>query len=244
MYGPVRAVAEKRSEDEGGEVGISVNTLADLKDAHAIQSLYRGLELRPCGLVVRNCLIAIAVILLSPLFVGIGLLIKLNDGGPILHIARRMGRHGRTFGLFKFRTMVVGAAAIGPGVTGATDARVTRIGAFLRRTKLDELPQLVNVLRGEMELVGPRPEDPRYLPYYTRGQLRVLDVRPGITSPASIAYADESQILVGDDWESIYTSEVLPTKLDMELETLRERSLWEETREVLHTLWALAQRNT
>ncbi len=110
--------------------------------------------------------------------------------------------------------------------------------------ELDELPQLVNVLRGEMELVGPRPEDPRYLPYYTRDQLRVLDVGPGITSPASIAYADESQILVGDGWESIYVSEVLPTKLDMELETLRERSLWEETREVLHTLWALAQRNT
>ncbi|NLE74966.1 MAG: sugar transferase [Actinobacteria bacterium] len=188
-------------------------------------------------------MIAISLILLSPLFVVIGLLVKLTDGGPILHIARRMGRYGRTFGLFKFRTMVVGAAAVGPGVTGATDARVTRIGAFLRRTKLDELPQLVNVLRGEMELVGPRPEDPRYLSYYTRDQLRILDVRPGITSPTSIAYADESQILVGDDWEGTYVREVLPAKLDMELMALHECSFWEEVREVLHTLWVLARRD-
>ncbi len=86
---------KKRSEDEGGEVGISVNILADLKDARGIQVAVPRFGLRPCGLVVRNCLIAIAVILLSPLFVGIGLLIKLNDGGPILHIARRMGRHGK-----------------------------------------------------------------------------------------------------------------------------------------------------
>lgn len=193
--------------------------------------------------VIRNCMIAISLILLSPLFVVIGLLVKLTDGGPVLHIARRMGRYGRTFGLFKFRTMVVGAAAVGPGVTGATDARVTRIGAFLRRTKLDELPQLVNVLRGEMELVGPRPEDPRYLSYYTRDQLRILDVRPGITSPTSIAYADESQILVGDDWEGTYVREVLPAKLDMELMALHECSFWEEVREVLHTVWVLTRRD-
>lgn len=193
--------------------------------------------------VLRNVLVGLSLVLLSPLLICIGLVVKLADGGPVLHIARRMGRYGKTFGLYKFRTMVVDAASVGPGVTGATDPRVTRIGAVLRRTKLDELPQLVNVLRGEMELVGPRPEDPRYLSHYTRDQLRVLDVRPGITSPASIAYADESQLLVGDDWEGVYVHEVLPAKLEMELGALHERSFREDMREVLRTLQRLARRD-
>lgn len=193
--------------------------------------------------VLRNVLVGLSLVLLSPLLICIGLVVKFADGGPVLHIARRMGRYGKTFGLYKFRTMVVDAASVGPGVTGAGDPRVTRVGSFLRRTKLDELPQLVNVLRGEMELVGPRPEDPRYLGHYTRDQLRVLDVRPGITSPTSIAYADESQILVGQNWEEAYVRGVLPAKLDMELGALHERSFWEEMREVLRTLRALARRD-
>jgi len=190
---------------------------------------------------IRDGIVAVSLILLSPLFVAVALAIKFTDGGSVIHTARRMGRRGKTFALFKFRTMVVGAAAMGPGVTGAADPRVTRVGAFLRRTKLDELPQLVNVLQGDMDLVGPRPEDPRYLPYYTRDQLKVLDARPGITSLVSLQFADESSLLVGEDWESQYLGEVLPAKLQMELGALREYSFPEEVAMVLRTVAELVR---
>ena len=121
--------------------------------------------------------------LLSPLFVFIALLIALDSPGPVFYRGQRVGRHGRLFRLYKFRSMVISADKQGPGITAAGDARITRVGRFLRRAKLDELPQLINVLLGDMSLVGPRPEDPRYVAFYTPEQRRVLSVRPGITSP-------------------------------------------------------------
>ena len=132
------------------------------------------------------------------------------------------GAGGRTYRIHKLRTMVVGAHLAGSGVTTRGDARVTRVGRLLRRTKLDELPQLWNVVVGDMSLVGPRPEDPRYVDRYTAEQRIVLTVRPGLTSPASLVYRDEESLLDGPDWESVYTDVVLPHKLDIDARFVRE----------------------
>ena len=155
---------------------------------------------------------------LSPLFLIIAVLIKVNSPGPVFHRARRVGRKGELFTLYKFRSMVVNADKMGPGVTAAGDSRVTKIGKFLRRTKLDELPQLWNVMKGDMRLVGPRPEDPHYVDLYTPEQKKILYIRPGITSAASVIYRNEEAILQGENWEATYVNEVLPNKLAVDLE--------------------------
>ena len=179
--------------------------------------------------------------LLSPLFVLIAIAIKLDSPGSVFFRGQRVGRGGRLFEIYKFRSMVADAAQKGPGITAAGDPRVTRVGEVLRRTKLDELPQLINVVRGEMSLVGPRPEDPRYVPLYTPEQRRVLSVRPGMTSPASLRFHHEEDLLQGGDWERVYLSEVLPAKLQIELEYLERRSAWTDLRVIVQTVLALVQ---
>ncbi|GAB4576412.1 MAG: sugar transferase [Anaerolineae bacterium] len=160
---------------------------------------------------------AAALILLSPIMLIIALLIRLDSPGPIFYRATRIGQHGKPFKLYKFRSMVADADQRGPGITTAGDNRITRMGRVLRRTKLDELPQFLNVLRGEMSLVGPRPEDPRYVALYTEEQRAVLKVKPGITSPASVHYRNEEAVLKGDDWERLYVEHVMPQKLALDL---------------------------
>ncbi len=167
---------------------------------------------------------AAGVVILSPLFVLIAGLVKLSSPGPVFYRAERVGQHGQLFRLYKFRSMAVGADRAGPGITRAGDARVTPLGRWLRKLKLDELPQLFNVLRGDMSLVGPRPEDPRYVARYTPDQRRVLAVRPGITSPASVYYRREETLLTGADWEEKYVQGVMPDKLRIELDYLARRS--------------------
>jgi lipopolysaccharide/colanic/teichoic acid biosynthesis glycosyltransferase len=181
------------------------------------------------------------LIVLSPLLLALGLAVRLNTPGTALHRAQRCGLHGRLFTLYKFRTMVEGAAAMGPGITGQADPRVTRVGRLLRRTKLDELPQLLNVVRGDMSLVGPRPEDPRYVAGYTPQQRHVLSVRPGITSWASLRYRNEERLLTGASVESEYRQSVLPKKLALDLEYIQERSLWLDLRIIVSTILTLAQ---
>jgi lipopolysaccharide/colanic/teichoic acid biosynthesis glycosyltransferase len=136
-----------------------------------------------------------------------------------------VGKDGRLFNLYKFRSMVADADSRGPRVTANGDVRVTGVGRILRRTKLDELPQLFNTLVGDMSLVGPRPEDPDYVKLYSPEQRRVLSVRPGITSPATLRYQTEEQMLTGPDWEETYRREILPDKLRIELEYLSVRTL-------------------
>lgn len=179
---------------------------------------------------------AAALILLAPLLLALGLLVRLTSPGPVFHRGLRVGRRGRSFRILKFRSMKAGAYEQGPAVTVAGDPRVTPVGAFLRKTKLDELPQLLNVLVGEMSLVGPRPEDPRYVAQYNREQLAVLEVRPGITSPASVAFSQEESLLAGGDWERRYLQEIMPTKLAAELAYL-DQSSW---REDLRIMWKTA----
>lgn len=178
---------------------------------------------------IRRCadvlLSATALVILSPLMAAIALACRLQDGGPAFYRACRIGRHGQPFRLLKFRSMYVDADRSGPGITTAGDSRITPLGKWLRNTKLDELPQLINVLRGEMSLVGPRPEDPRYVAIYSDEQRRVLDVPPGLTGAASLEFSREESQLQGDDWEESYRSRILPAKLDLDLRYLEQRTL-------------------
>ena len=167
----------------------------------------------------------LGLILLSPLLLLLALWVKLDSPGPVLYRGKRVGLDGRRFHMYKFRTMVLGAESQGPAVTYKDDPRITKAGRFLRRTKLDELPQLLNVLKGEMSMVGPRPEDPKYVELYTPEQRQVLSVRPGITGPTQLEYRDEASMLEAGSVDEEYVTRIMPRKLKLDLEYVRRRSL-------------------
>jgi lipopolysaccharide/colanic/teichoic acid biosynthesis glycosyltransferase len=181
-------------------------------------------------MIVKRCfdLVVASVLLMTllPLLLVIALSVAAGSGRPVTYRANRVGRGGKAFVMLKFRTMVVDAT--GPAITAHNDARITRIGAVLRRTKLDELLQLLNVLRGDMSLVGPRPEDPRFVAMYTPEQREVLSVRPGITSPAAVRYRNEERLLTAGapNFEDVYATTLMPAKLALDLEYVRQRSFW------------------
>ena len=179
------------------------------------------------------------LIALLPLIVLIGACVRVLSGPPTIYRARRAGRHGACFQMLKFRTMVAGAG--GPRITGVADDRVTGVGRVLRRTKLDELPQLVNVLRGEMSMVGPRPEDPRFVALYTDEERQVLSVRPGVTSPAALEYWDEARLLKAPEnqRELDYVREVMRVKLALDLDYVRRRTLWLDIAVLVRTVHAV-----
>lgn len=185
---------------------------------------------------------ASGLLLLAPFFLLIATLVKLDSRGPIFFRGARTGRDGAAFFICKFRTMVAGAGQRGAGITMRDDPRITRVGNLLRRAKLDELPQLWNVLRGEMSLVGPRPEDPRYLKYYTPAQRAVLAYAPGMTGAASIAFRHEEEFLHGPAFEETYIRRVLPAKLDLELAYLQRRTFWTDLEILARTGWVLFAR--
>jgi lipopolysaccharide/colanic/teichoic acid biosynthesis glycosyltransferase len=163
---------------------------------------------------VDICGSALGLVLFTPLLPVIAVAIKLDSPGPVFFRQERVGRHGRSFRIFKFRSMVAAAPSLGAAITVHADARSTRVGAFLRRTKLDELPQLINVLRGDMSLVGPRPEVPEFMECYSPEQRAIiLSLRPGVTDYASILFRDESSLLDGRrDPIYIYCNEIMPVK--------------------------------
>ena len=165
------------------------------------------------------------LILLSPALAAIAVLVRASDGGPAFYVGKRVGRDGREFGLIKFRSMRPQADKEGAAVTSKADDRVTPLGHVLRRTKLDELPQLINVIRGDMSLVGPRPESPMYVALYSDEQRQILKVRPGITGPASLKFRDEQEMLVGEDWHATYVDQVMPNKVAIDLEYLSVQTI-------------------
>jgi lipopolysaccharide/colanic/teichoic acid biosynthesis glycosyltransferase len=185
----------------------------------------------------------VGLIVLSPLMLVVALAIALGSRGPVFFQQERVGLGGRPFRIIKFRTMRVDAERLGGPLTVGRDPRITPVGAFLRASKLDELPQLINVVRGEMALVGPRPEVPRYVALYSAEQRRVLEVRPGITDPASIQYRDESALLAAAaDPERWYVEEVMPHKLAINLAYLRRRTLPSDVGVILATIARLVDR--
>ena len=162
---------------------------------------------------------AIGLVLLAPLFVLVAVLVALDSPGPVFFRQTRMGQGFQPFHIYKFRSMSHQVASQGPSVTVTGDARITRVGHWLRRTKIDELPQLYNVLRGDMSLVGPRPEVPVYVDLYRKGYARVLQVRPGITDPASLRFRNEAELLsAASDPEHEYRHRILPEKLRVSAE--------------------------
>lgn len=183
----------------------------------------------------------VGLLLLSPLLLGVAVWVKLDSRGPVMFRQERVGRFGRTFRIHKFRTMRVDAPKLGPQITIGDDARITRSGRWLRASKVDELPQLWDVLRGAMSLVGPRPEVPRYVALYPE-ELRalVLSVRPGITDPASLSFRNESELLAqAEDPEREYVEVVMPMKLRLAADYVRNASLGGDIRLILATLGAI-----
>jgi len=182
----------------------------------------------------------IGLVMLLPWFVLVIILIRLDDGGPAFFRQVRVGHNGKPFRIWKFRTMRVDAEQRGGLVTAAGDPRVTRVGRLLRRVKFDELPQLMNVVGGEMSLVGPRPEVPYYVEQYSEGQRRVLNLMPGITDPASVAFRDEEMVLAHfDDQEAAYVREIMPEKIRLNLEYAKHATLWGDIGVILKTLGVL-----
>ncbi len=179
---------------------------------------------------------------LSPVLLVCAAAIKLDSPGPVFYRQVRVGRGGRAFRIFKLRTMTDGADRRGPEITVGGDARITRVGAVLRKYKLDELAQLINVLLGDMSFVGPRPEVPRYVSLYSAEQRKVLLVRPGITDIASIAYRNENGLLAGsDDPERAYVETVMPAKLELNRQYIESFSLAGDVRLIFRTIFAVAQ---
>ncbi len=183
------------------------------------------------------------LIVLSPFLLVIAAWVRADSRGPALFRQERVGRHGRPFTMLKFRTMRTEPAASGRLLTLSNDTRITRAGRFLRRTKLDELPQLLNVVRGEMSLVGPRPEVARYVALYPpTTRTTVLSVRPGITDDAALAFRDESALLGSTDAEEVYVSTILPRKLELYERYVAEQSLRNDLRLILRTIGTLVRR--
>ncbi len=182
----------------------------------------------------------IGLVILSPFFLLVAVLIRVDSRGPVFYLQERVGKDEIIFKLFKFRTMAINADKLAIITVGNRDTRITRAGYFLRRFKLDELPQLINVLKGDMSLVGPRPELKKFTDLYREEQRKVLTVKPGITDLASIQFRNESEMLDGKtDPVDFYIREIMPVKLSLNLNYVRARSFWLDIKIILRTIIAI-----
>lgn len=188
---------------------------------------------RLCDIVLS----ALGLIIFCPLFLVLSIWVALDSTGGVFYRQTRVGRGGRDFKLLKFRSMRIGADKKGLITVGEKDARITKSGYYIRKYKFDELPQLINVLKGDMSFVGPRPEVRKYVDLYTAEQLCVLNVRPGITDPASIQYSNENELLEkAENPEQYYINTVMPDKLRINLEYLEKRTLWSDFKVIIKTI--------
>lgn len=182
----------------------------------------------------------LGLLILSPLFLVVAIWIKIDSPGPVFYRQVRVGRGNKDFRIYKFRSMKIGADKQGLITVGGHDPRVTRSGYFIRKYKLDEFPQLINVLVGDMSLVGPRPEVRKYVDMYTLEQMHVLDVRPGVTSLASIRYRNENELLdKAENPDQFYVDVIMQDKLAIDLEYVREASLWYDIKLIFKTFWEI-----
>jgi lipopolysaccharide/colanic/teichoic acid biosynthesis glycosyltransferase len=193
----------------------------------------------PLGAFVKRafdlCVAALTLVVLLPLFVVVAVAVKLDSRGPIFYRQMRVGLRGRSFTIFKFRTMVRNADQIAANVSPGNDPRITRVGRLLRAWYVDELPQLINVLSGEMSLVGPRPETPEYVALYSPEERKVLSLRPGMAGPSTLGFMDEAEVLSGaEDPQSLYVDRILHRRVELDLKYLEKPSF-------LHDLELLAR---
>lgn len=184
-----------------------------------------------------------AVLVLCPVWLCIGLMVACGSKGGAFYRQTRVGRNGKEFKLLKFRTMRKDADKIGGLITVGEDNRVTRVGRFLRKYKLDELPQFLNIIKGDMSIVGPRPEVPKYVALYDERQRRVLSVRPGLTDYASIEYISENELLAqSPDPDKTYIEEIMPAKLELNLKYIDNQSVMEDLRLIFKTLFSIVKK--
>jgi len=182
----------------------------------------------------------LGLVILAPLFLIIAVIIKIEDGGPVFYRGVRVGKDGKLFRIFKFRTMIPDAEKAGIWATAEDDPRITKIGKILRKYKLDEFPQLINVLKGEMSFVGPRPEVPYYVGKFSEEEKAILSVRPGITDWASLWDIDEGSLLAGSaDPNKTYEEYILPVKKQLQLKYVKENSFLMDIKIILLTVFAL-----
>ena len=182
----------------------------------------------------------VVLVLLLPVWLMVALLIVMESRGGVFYVQKRVGKDNRDFNLYKFRTMRPDSDSKGLLTVGARDSRITRVGYFLRKYKIDEFPQLLNILKGDMSIVGPRPEVRKYVDLYTPEQMRVLSVRPGLTDYASIRYVNENEVLAAsDDPERTYIEEVMPAKLALNLQYIDNQSLKEDFKLIFKTFTAI-----
>jgi len=185
----------------------------------------------------------IGIFLFLPFYFIIGILIKIEDKGPVLYKSKRIGQNFKPFFLLKFRSMIVNADKIGPLITKEKDPRITKIGKFLRKTKIDEFPQLFNVLKGEMSIVGPRPEVEKYISYFKKDYKKILSIKPGITDYAAIEFRNEEEIL--DKFENIeesYIKEILPQKINLYKKYLNEVGFITDLNIIFKTIWKILRK--
>lgn len=186
----------------------------------------------------------LGLVILSPVFLAVALWIKYDSKGPVFYRQARVGRYNRDFRIFKFRSMYMGSDKGSLITIGGDDPRVTRSGYYIRKFKIDELPQLINVFIGDMSLVGPRPQVRKYVRLYTPSQMRVLSVRPGITDPASIAYRHESEILAeAPDADRLYEQVIIPHKLQLAMNYIDRRNFWTDLGIILRTFVTIPNRH-
>jgi len=197
-------------------------------------------------MVKRFCDVVIAgasLILLGPIVGALAILILLDAGGPVFYFGTRIGRFGRPFRIVKFRTMVPDAESRGGSCTSMNDPRITSVGRWMRKFKLDELPQMFNVIKGDMSLVGPRPEVQKYTDLFDEEEMQILSIRPGITDWATLWNPDEEAILAGrSDPEQIYLEQIRPEKIRLQLKYVRERNLWVDFKILFSTAGLLLKR--
>jgi len=202
------------------------------------------LEKKKLSLVVKRIFDIIAslggLIVLSPILIIVAICIKLDSKGPVFFKQKRVGKNKQIFEIYKFRTMVTDAEKLGKQITVGNDSRITRVGKFIRKCKLDEFPQLINVVKGEMSLVGPRPEVPRYVELYDEYQEQILLVQPGITDYASIEFRNENEILGNShNPEETYIEEIMPTKIELNMKYIRNISIVEDIKLIVNTILAI-----
>jgi lipopolysaccharide/colanic/teichoic acid biosynthesis glycosyltransferase len=179
----------------------------------------------------------LGILMLSPVFLVIAIIITLDSRGGIFYKQPRVGLQGKLFGLLKFRTMRSGSDKQGLLTIGSSDDRITTAGGLLRKYKLDELPQLLNIFKGDMSFVGPRPEVPKYVIHYSLEQRKVLTVKPGLTDPASLAYLNESDLLAkAPNPEQYYMLHIMPAKLELNLKYIRQQNMYEDIIIILRTI--------
>lgn len=216
------------------------------KEMHndSVKKYWEKLRKKKFSLLLKRLLDIMAsfvmLVILSPFFLLLAAAVKLDSRGPVFYRQVRVGRYNQDFKIFKFRTMVQNADQIGPAITTGKDPRITRVGKFIRRFRLDEFSQLLNVLNGTMSLVGPRPELRKYVNIYTPEQMATLLIRPGITAPSSIAFKDEDKLLdAADDPEKVYAEQILPPKMELNLEYMDHISPWYDIYVIFQTATAV-----